>query len=90
MTNHTLGTESPPRRAVGHIGDYSSFTSAYWTSPSTGSVVVVLTNKSSADGDASHIVAQLLMEALFDLEPKHGFVYIARRAVDAAKERGRM
>ena len=85
MNSYTLGKTSPPRAVIGHTGDLGSFTCAYWVFPDTESAVAVLTNASSVYGDSSNIVAQVLIQALFSLEPEIDFVSIAERAKIAAQ-----
>ena len=84
-TPYELGINSNPTRAVGHTGDLGSFLAVYWTFPETESAVVVLTNSSSANGDPTNIVAQVLTQALFELEPTVDLVGIAAEVVVNAK-----
>lgn len=75
--SYVLGAKSDKRKVIGHTGDLGAFTSAYWVFPETKSAVVVLTNASSANGDPSHLVAQVLIQALFDLKPAINFTRVA-------------
>ena len=68
MNSYTIGAGSPPMLAVGHTGDLGSFTNAYWTFPRTESAVIVMTYASSTYGDPSNILAQVLIQALFDIQ----------------------
>lgn len=85
MKSYILVAGSFPKKVIGHTGDLGSFTSGYWVFPETESAVVVLTNSSSADGDSSNLIVQVLMQALFDLQPAIGFVKVASEAVTEAK-----
>ena len=85
MNSYILGETSPPRAVIGHTGDLGSFTCAYWVFPDTESAVVVLTNASSVNGESSNIVAQVLIQALFALEPEIDFIRIAEQAKVAAQ-----
>ena len=87
MKSHILGADSSPKKVIGHTGDLGSFISAYWVFPETESAVVVLTNSSSADGDSSNLIAQVLIQALFDLQPATDLVKVASEAVTEAKAR---
>ena len=87
MNSYTLGADSPPTVVVGHTGDLGSFTSAYWTFPRTESAVIVMTNASSTSGDPSNIVAQVLIQALFDMRPVIDFEELALGVVAKAKAR---
>lgn len=79
--SYVMGADSAPRTVIGHTGDLGSFTSAYWVFPETESAVVVLTNANSANGDPSNIVAQVLIQALFDLQPKIDYTKVAAEIV---------
>lgn len=66
---YTLGLDSTPRTIIKHTGLGAGASVAVWTFPETCSAVVVLTNGLDM-GDASDFTAQVLTQALFDLEPK--------------------
>lgn len=83
--SYMMGADSAPRKVIGHTGDLGSFTSAYWVFPETESAVVVLTNANSANGDPSNIVAQILIQALFELRPAIDYKLIAAGVVLNAK-----
>ncbi|KAL9609451.1 MAG: hypothetical protein Q9167_005780 [Letrouitia subvulpina] len=83
--SYILGAESSPRPAIGHTGDLGGFLSAYWTFPETKSAVVVMCNSTPGNGDPSNIIAELLIQALVDLNPKIDLVEIAKQANKAAK-----
>ena len=87
MDSYTLGADSPPMVVVGHTGDLGSFTNAYWTFPETASAVIVMTNASSTYGDPSNIVAQVLIQALFEMEPPIDYEKLASGVVAKAKGR---
>ena len=83
--SYTLGADSPPMLAIGHTGDLGSFTNAYWTFPETKSAVIVMTNASSTYGDPSNIIAQVLTQALFEMQAKIDFEELAWGVVAKAK-----
>ena len=85
MNSHTLGADSSPMVVVGHTGDLGSFTNAYWTFPETESAVIVMTNASSTYGDPSNIVAQVLIQALFEMQPAIDYEKLASGIVAKAK-----
>lgn len=87
MNSYTLGADSPPMVVVGHTGDLGSFTNVYWTFTKTESAVIVMTNASSTYGDPSNIVAQVLIQALFDMKPVINFEELAFGVVLKAKAR---
>ncbi|GES63323.1 hypothetical protein ATEIFO6365_0007001000 [Aspergillus terreus] len=86
-TSYRLGAESPLMKVVGHTGELGGFLSAYWTFPEEDSAVVVLCNSFQLNGDPTNIVAQLLTQALFDLQPKIDFLEIAKEIVLNSKRR---
>ena len=85
MESYTLGADSSPMVVVGHTGDLGSFTNAYWTFPKTESAIIVMTNASSTYGDPSNIVAQVLMQALFEMKPAIDYENLASGVVAKAK-----
>lgn len=86
-TPYCIGERSPPMAVVGHTGELGGFLSAYWTFPEEDSAVVVLCNSFQLNGDPTNIVAQLLAQTLFDLQPKVDFLAVAREVVTNAKAR---
>lgn len=76
-----LGVDSPNRLAIGHNGGMRGSLSAIWTFPETESAVVVLTN-GRGHGDASDFVAQILIQALFDLQPHVDMIPWARKEAE--------
>ena len=85
MNGYTLGADSSPMVVVGHTGELGSFTNAYWTFPKTESAVIVMTNASSTYGDPSNLVAQVLIQAIFELQPAIDFEKLASGVVAKAK-----
>lgn len=84
-----VGQNSAPRRAIGHTGALGSFVSAYWTFPDSRSAVVVLVNTSLGNGDTSNVVAQTIMQALFDMKPRVNFACVATEIVANARREWR-
>ena len=85
MHGYTLGAGSSPMAVIGHTGDLGSFTNTYWAFPETESAVIVMTNASSTYGDSSNIVAQVLIQALFEMQPAIDYEKLASRVVANAK-----
>ena len=77
INGYILGADSPPMVVVGHTGDLGSFTNAYWTFPQTKSAVIVMTDASSTYGDSRNIVTQVLIQALFELQPAVNYEELA-------------
>lgn len=69
---HIIGKDSQPRLALNHGGQVTGYLNTIYLFPETKSAVVVLTNAQSA-GDCSDLVAQMYVQALFDMEPKIDF-----------------
>jgi CubicO group peptidase (beta-lactamase class C family) len=67
-----IGRESRPRLALYHGGQVTGYLNSIYLFPETRSAVVVLTNTQSA-GDCSDLVAQMLIQALFDMKPEVDF-----------------
>ena len=85
MNSYTLGADSSPMAVIGHTGDLGSFNNAYWTFPETESAVIVMTNASSTYGDPSNIVAQVLIQALFEIQPAIDYEKLAAGVVAKAE-----
>ena len=85
MHSYTLGADSSPMVVIGHTGDLGSFTNTYWAFPETESAVIVMTNASSTYGDPSNIVAQALIQALFEMQPAINYEKLASGVVAKAK-----
>lgn len=87
MKSYVMGAESTPRKVIGHTGDLGSYTSAHWTFPETESAVIVMSNASSTYGDPSNLVAQVLTQALFDLQPAVDYLKISSQVVALARSK---
>lgn len=85
--DYMIGKDSQKRIAIGHTGELGGFLSAYWTFPEEDSPVVVLCNSFQINGDPTNIVAQFLVQVLFDLRPAVDFVKVAHDIVRKAKGR---
>jgi CubicO group peptidase (beta-lactamase class C family) len=86
-TPYRIGATSPPLTVVGHTGELGGFLSAYWTLPEEDSAVVVFCNSFQLNGDPTNIVAQLLIQTLFNLQPQVDFLSVATEIVTNAKAR---
>ena len=85
MNSYTLGADSSPMAVIGHTGELGSFNSAYWTFSETESAVIVMTNASSTYGDPSNIVAQVLIKALFEIQPAIYYEKLASEVLVSTK-----
>ncbi|KAI9846970.1 MAG: hypothetical protein M1837_003326 [Sclerophora amabilis] len=86
-TPYKIGADSPGRTVIGHTGELGGFLSAYWTFPEDDSAVVVLCNSFQLNGDPTNVVAQLIVQTLFDLQPKIDFIAVASEIVYNARAR---
>jgi CubicO group peptidase (beta-lactamase class C family) len=68
-----VGRDSNPRLAVGHNGGMVGSTITVWTFPETQSAVVAMANGRDF-GDASDFTAQILIQELFQLNPRIDFI----------------
>ena len=69
---YIIGQESAPRVIYGHNGVVNGSVATAYLCPTTHSAIVALSNGSDA-GDAAEITAQILLQALFDLQPRIDF-----------------
>jgi hypothetical protein len=67
--SNILGMESGKRIMIGHSGSAIGGITTVWTFPETQSAVCTIVNM-RALGDASDFAAQVLIQALFDLQPR--------------------
>lgn len=67
-----IGRESRPRLTLYHGGQVTGYLNSIYLFPETKSAVVVLTNAQSA-GDCSDLVAQMLVQSLFEMKPEVDF-----------------
>lgn len=65
---HIIGKQSEPRTIYGHNGIANGSVATAYVIPESHSAVVVLSNAAST-GDAAETTSQLLLQALFDLQP---------------------
>ncbi|KAL4875866.1 beta-lactamase/transpeptidase-like protein [Aspergillus karnatakaensis] len=82
---HILGSsekhKAKPVQVVAHTGGMRGSLFSVFTFPETQSAVVTMTNGRDL-GDASDWTAQLLIQALFDLEPKIDLIEWARKEAE--------
>jgi CubicO group peptidase (beta-lactamase class C family) len=83
---HILGKESAPSplTAVGHTGGMRGSVFSVYTFPETQSAVVTATNGRDF-GDASDFMAQILIQALFDLKPVVDLLPWAKKEAELAR-----
>lgn len=77
MEDYIMGATSPSRKVIGNTSDLGTYTSTYYIFPETESAIIVLSNGSSVNGDATNIIAQLLTQALFNLQPPIDYLAVA-------------
>lgn len=80
-----LGVESLDRELVAHNGVFDGSTSALYTFPETQSAIVAFAN-GLQDADAAEFAAQILAQALFDLQPEVDILALARRESNIRKQ----
>ncbi|KAL8755047.1 MAG: hypothetical protein Q9199_003918 [Rusavskia elegans] len=74
-----------PRLTIAHWGEFNGFLTAFYTFPGTKSAVVVMANCSPGRGDPTDLVAQHLVQDLFDMQPRVDFQQAAYEAASTAK-----
>lgn len=79
-----MGRASRPLLTIAHWGEYMGFLAAFYTFPDTQSAVVVLANCSPARGDPADLIAQMLVQRLFGLQPEVDYVSYATKAATRA------
>ncbi|KAB8235162.1 serine hydrolase domain-containing protein [Aspergillus alliaceus] len=82
---YILGTQSGPMVTICHNGVVNGSTAALYTFPETQSAVVVLSNGLHS-GDASDFVAQILIQALFDLQPNVDLLPLVRMEAEIPRQ----
>jgi CubicO group peptidase (beta-lactamase class C family) len=82
---YIIGKESEPRMLIGHNGIANGSVAAAYVLPETHSAVVVLSNAADA-GDAAESTAEILLQALFDLQPRVNIVEATKDARDRCLE----
>ena len=82
-----INQAGPPRLTIAHWGDFNGFLTALYTFPTTRSAVVVMTNSSCSGGDPADLVAQMLAQELFNMQPRVPLEDYAIKAADTAKRR---
>ncbi len=74
-----------PRLTIAHWGEFNGFLTAFYTFPGTESAVVVMANCSPGRGDPTDLIAQHLVQNLFDMQPQVDFQQAAHEAASTAK-----
>jgi CubicO group peptidase (beta-lactamase class C family) len=75
-----IGTASPNIKLIAHNGVCCGSSCAFYTFPDTKSAVITFAN-GQQDADAAEFAAQIITQALFDLEPKVDILSLAREEV---------
>jgi CubicO group peptidase (beta-lactamase class C family) len=78
---YIIGRNTPPHTVYGHNGIANGAVSTVYLIPESHSAVVVFSNAADA-GDASEVVAKILLQALFDLKPHIDLIPYIRDARD--------
>lgn len=81
-----INRDGPPRLTIAHWGETNGFLTALYTFPTTRSAVVVMVNSSPGRGDPADLVAQMLIQGLFDMQPRVNFEEYATKAADTSKQ----
>ena len=74
-----------PRLTIAHWGEFNGFLTAFYTFPNSNSAVVVMANCSPARGDPTDLIAQHLVQNLFDMRPRIDLETAANQAASAAR-----
>ena len=80
-----INRNGPPRLTIAHWGEFNGFLTAFYTFPATRSAVVVMANSSPGRGDPADLVAQMLTQELFDMQPRVEFESYAFQAAAASR-----
>ncbi|KAL7917807.1 beta-lactamase/transpeptidase-like protein [Trichoderma austrokoningii] len=81
-----IGRNSEPRTVYGHNGITEGSVATTYLIPSSHSAIVVLSNAADA-GDAAEATAQIMLQALFDLQPSVDLVAAAQLSRNERLER---
>lgn len=85
-----IGKDSQPRWVYGHSGLSNGAVATFYVLPESHSAVVVMSNAADA-GDASETASQILLQALFDLQPKVDLIKALKGSQEhASKEHQKM
>lgn len=80
---HIIGKDATPFQMIGHTGGMCGSIFSVFTFPETQSAIVTMTNGRDF-GDASDFTAQILTQALFDMQPHLNLSSWARQEVELA------
>lgn len=75
-----MNQEGPPRLTIAHWGEFNGFLTAFYTFPKTQSAVIVMANSAPGRGDPADLIAQMLCQKLFHMQPPVNFEDYATRA----------
>jgi hypothetical protein len=82
--SYILGSKSPNRLVIGHNGLMNGSSAVVYTFPETQSAVVAFSNGLQA-GDAGDFSAQILIQALFDLQLRLDSMPLIRKEAEARR-----
>lgn len=85
-TKYILGTSSPPKLVLQHNGIANGSSCAFYTFPETQSAVIAFSN-GIQDGDAADFCAHIMIQALFDLQPRVDLLSLAEIEADLRHNR---
>jgi len=80
-----INQAGPPRLTIAHWGEFNGFLTALYTFPTTQSAVVVMANSAPGRGDPADLVAQMLAQELFNMQPRVNLEDFAIKAADTSK-----
>jgi hypothetical protein len=84
---YVVGEAGKPQTAVGHTGELGSFLTSYWTVPEEKTGVLVFSNTFNIHGDPTNLISQLLLQALFDYQPRIDFTAVTDDIIANAAKR---
>ena len=80
-----INARGPPRLAIAHWGEFNGFLTSFYTFPETQSAVIVMANCSPGRGDPTDLIAQELIQNLFQMQPPVDFEYYASLAAETSR-----
>ncbi|KAF2195030.1 beta-lactamase/transpeptidase-like protein [Zopfia rhizophila CBS 207.26] len=80
-----IGEFSESRLTICHYGEFGGFLTSFYTFPDTCSAVIVMANSSPSRGDPTDLIAQMLIQEIFEMQPKVKIEEYALRAAHTAK-----
>jgi CubicO group peptidase (beta-lactamase class C family) len=82
-----IASSSGDRLTMCHYGEFGGLLASLYTFPDTCSAVIVLVNSSASRGDPTDLIAQELVQQLFDMQPKVSLTEYALQAAQTSRLR---